>query len=171
MHYNLSEEKSTEFYNLLEESIDSVKNINERALSTLNEWYDNYTKNTKRWFGMKLWSFETFCKKIVIEKGITIYAKDNINFIGTIDGWSASYKYKKIKKITGLSLEEVYKGISILRMANLSYYRYHYEFAKWIEILDKMKKYMQIPYSVNDEWIEIFEEIPSNLAYYKHMDG
>ncbi|AZU98073.1 hypothetical protein SEPL_296 [Salmonella phage SE_PL] len=171
MQYNLTEEQSTKFYEELVDAIETIDTLNELAIDTFNNWHIQYLANHKSIFGFKPYSIEKFGKKITIGKGIEIGQNQKRRVIYNADGWGANLRTTKIAKLTGRSFLDVLGEVNLVSAACTSFVYKSYEYDEWCEIREKMEKYMQIPYTIDNEWLEVLESLPTKMYYYKHVLG
>lgn len=171
MQYNLTEEQSTKFYNDLVDAIETIDTLNELAIETFNNWHVQYLANYKSIFGFKPYSIEKFGKKITLGKGIAIDQNPERRVIYNIDGWGANLRTKKIAKLTGRTFLDILGEVNLISAACTSHVYQNYEYNEWCEIRDKMQKYMKVPYTIDDEWLEVLKSLSSKIYYYKRVLG
>lgn len=170
MLYNLTEEQSTEFVDKLETAIQSIQYINKKSIDILNYWYSLYVKNHTSFLGLDPMPIKKFWRKIVIENGIQLYESDrDITFVTGIDGWSFSLRPKTIMKYTKLSLDDIVHDIIFIRGAAMSSALRRSEYDYWYDILIKMNTYMKVPFTIDDEWMNVLQCIDGNIEYYNSI--
>jgi hypothetical protein len=172
MLYNLTEEQSTEMYNDLVQAIALVDEIGDSAVIILNKWYESYTQNAKRWFGLKPYSFEKFTKKIVWGKGIEIHSDDDsMKIIGT-DNFYFTVRYKKVMKLTKITnSKEIVSDSFVLYAAQSASVTDYNQKSKWVKMLTNIDAYMKVPYTIDDDWIETMKTVRATIIYYRYVLG
>lgn len=172
MQFKLTEEQSTKFFNDLDDAVSTIQDINRKAIDILHTWHQTYIANHKSFFGFAPMPFDTFCKKIVYEKGIHVYESDrDISFLTGTDGWAFTIRSKKVEKYTKLTIGEIIHDVNKIRAAAISASLRHSEYDTWFDMLYKMKNYMQSPYVIDDEWLRVMQSVGQNMYYYKRMMG
>lgn len=164
MLYTLTEEQSTKFYNDLKDAIDLVDRLNAEAVSIFQGWYDDYKSNHSSFFGFKPANMLNFSRKISFGKGIVI--NDN-GVLEGVDDWPALTRNKKLAKIIKREYLDVVEEASIVS-ASVCAQRYAYcEYNVWKKVIAKMETFMKVPYTIDDEWMKILDDLPKDIKLYK----
>jgi hypothetical protein len=172
MQYNLTEEQSTKFYNDLKDAVDIINRVQQSAVTAFLGWYDDYVNNHHSIFGFKPMSIEKFGKKITLTKGIVVNIESsNRKTISNKDGWSANLRPKTIAKLTKNSYLDILGEVNMVSaacMASMCAYR---EYEVWTDMIHKMENYMQVPYTIDQEWLDELEGLSTKLYYYSYILG
>lgn len=172
MQYNLTEEQSTKFYNDLKDAVDMIDRVQALAVTAFLGWYDDYVNNHHSIFGFKPMSIEKFGKKITLTKGIVINQySDDRKTISNKDGWSGNLRPKTITKLTKNTYLDILGEINIVSAACLASMFEYREYNEWVAMINKMEKYMQVPYTIDQEWLDVLEHLSTNVYYYKQVLG
>ena len=168
MQYNLTEEQSTKFYNDLKDAVALIDEVQVAAILAFEGWYQDYLNNHHSIFGFKPMSIEKFGKKITLTKRIQIVTDHNDKrYIENLDGWSANLRPMTICKLTGNEYLDILGEVNVVSAAcTASMIRYR-EYNEWSDMIKKMETYMQVPYTIDQEWLDVLEALPRNIMYYE----
>ena len=170
MQYNLTEEQSTKFYNDLKDAIALIDEVHATAILAFEGWYQDYLNNHHSIFGFKPMSIEKFGKKITLTKCIRIVEEhDGKRRLENLDGWSANLRYKTIVKLTKNNYLDILGELNVVSAACLASMIRYREYNGWMEMIAKMESYMQVPYTIDEEWLKALESITRDTEYYKSV--
>lgn len=171
MQYNLSEEQSTKFYNDLKDAIALIDEVQAAGILAFEGWYQDYVNNHRSLFGFKPMSIKKFGKKITLATRIQIVEEHDGRRIESQDGWSANLRSKKIAKLTGNNLMDIAGELRVVSAACLASMIRYREYSKWQEMVTRIELYMKVPYTIDQDWLEVLESLVSDTEYYSHVMG
>lgn len=169
MQYNLTEEQSTKFYNDLKDAIALVDELHASAITVFEGWYQDYLNNHHSMFGFKPMSIEKFGKKITLTKQIYISESLDGRILTNLDGWGANLRPKTITKLTKNDYMDILGELNLVSAACMASVYKHREYNIWTSIVGKMEKYMQVPYTIDQEWLDVLESLNNDTTYYKNI--
>lgn len=169
MQYKLTEEMSTKFYNDLKYLVDAIDRLQPMAVDAFESLYDDYTNNHTSFFGFKPMSIEKFGKKISMSKGIVIvdFKNGQTRQLKTLDGWAANLRTAKIAKLTKNQYVDILGQCSLITSAICANTYRTSEYDVWTTMIERMEQYMQVPYTIDQEWLDVLENLPREINYYK----
>lgn len=168
MQYNLTEEQSTKFYNDLKDAVALIDEVQELGINAFEGWYQDYLNGYKSIFGFKPMSIQKFGKKITLTKNIQIVEEhDGKRRLENKDGWSANLRPNTICKLTGNDYLDILGEINVASAACLASMIRYREYNTWLDMINKMETYMNVPYTIDQEWLDVLESLPSDLSYYE----
>lgn len=168
MQYNLTEEQSTKFYNNLKDAVALIDEVHEYGIKAFEGWYQDYLNNYHSIFGFKPMSIEKFGKKITLTKRIQVVEEhDGKRRLENLDGWSANLRPNTICKLTGNDYIDILGEINVASAACLASMIRYREYDTWVDMIKKMETYMQVPYTIDQEWLEVLESLFNDTHYYE----
>lgn len=170
MQYNLSEEQSTKFYNDLKDAVALIDEVHAEGILAFEGWYQDYLNNHHSIFGFKPMSIEKFGKKITRTKCIQIVQEhDGKRRIENQDGWSSNLRTNTICKLTGNDYVDIIDEVIVVSAACLASLIRYREYNCWVKMITKMESYMQVPYTIDGEWLDVLESLPDDITHYEFV--
>lgn len=170
MQYNLTEEQSTKFYNDLKDAVALIDEVQDHGIKAFEGWYQDYLNNYHSIFGFKPMSIEKFGKKITLTKRIQIVEEhDGKRRLENQDGWSSNLRPKTICKLTGNDYMDILGEVNIASAACLASMIRYREYDGWTSMIKKMETYMQVPYTIDQEWLDVLESLPNDVHFYEYV--